>query len=982
MKRFFTSLKGLTLLAAALFAGSNADAQTTPVAMTPLNSQYYNADVILEGPIPTPATSYWYYASPRQLDTAFSKGTIASILSRYSLVSSNLYNTGLPVNGGPLTSVNTTFGNTPIYTLNPATSKNSMSLYGSISVDTLYFTDSTRIGDIFLLGAAGSESSSGIGSNGSATVTILFTDNTSQIVSGVSFPNYRDSSSSLPYAVTNIGRFNMNVNLTDGDNGLPRLFDIRVKLPFTNTTSPNVGQNNYTKRIRGIKVQKSGGDQISILGACIFDNPCLPTANVIPPAAPPTPPLTITSADTVKWNAVAGTAGYEYALVPYVTMPTPLPIVPPTGTVFSTTSDTFKTYPNGLSPDIPYVFFVRSKCSAGSPSTASVWNATSFRTPPCQTVSTAGMLTWATSTTQRIYFLWRKTNAPYAVVTPASNNNLGFEYIFDNTTTTTPTTNGTYVGPNDTIYNKGNLLTGTTYHLWVRNNCTGTSFSDWTHKTFPTQACPAAATTANITVLNNTPGTITLAYPGSTDSAVIGYQYALMPGSLTPGAADYAFTTDDTLTFNNLDPGQRYRFFVKCDCSNIQTLNPAISTVITNPFWDCDTSLNLSMNNLNMHGAELYWSSGSTNGTDPIQLYNISLTTTTNPANNYNPSLSVTLPNNAYFTTTTDTFFHPTNLAPNTSYCFFVRTQCDTVTWPPSTTIIYNRSAWKKICFTTPDTCVPPIIPTISNITTSSAHMEWNLYYGIDGYEYYIDQSPADPQSPPPAGSWPLITYNQVDPINLFSNTTYYFHLRTKCDATNYSPWTNTPFTTLPNCNTGTPSPALQTGSGIINPTATSAIFIWGAVPNATRYEVAVTTTATPPAVADDTITITTYNATGLTPNTDYYFHIKAKCSPNDSTTWASILFHTKPASSVSTLQSGVPILVYPNPVTEDLIIDIQDNPKGRIEVIDMTGKVLVSEDTKEQKTSINMKPFSKGVYMIKYFIDAQNVQIIRVQKI
>ena len=162
---------------------------------------------------------------------------------------------------------------------------------------------------------------------------------------------------------------------------------------------------------------------------------------------------------------------------------------------------------------------------------------------------------------------------------------------------------------------------------------------------------------------------------------------------------------------------------------------------------------------------------------------------------------------------------------------------------------------------------------------------------------------------------------------------------------------------------------------------ATSAVFNWQPFTDANSYDVAVTPTSATPALEDATVTIGTYTALNLTPNTDYYFHLKANCSPNDETSWTSIPFHTGLFSSVSAINNGVSVLVYPNPVNDNLTVDIQNNPKGTLQVIDLTGKVLFSTETKGQKNTIDMSGYASGMYLIKYFVDNGNMQMIRVQK-
>src|SRR5690606_28537597 len=118
----------------------------------------------------------------------------------------------------------------------------------------------------------------------------------------------------------------------------------------------------------------------------------------------------------------------------------------------------------------------------------------------------------------------------------------------------------------------------------------------------------------------------------------------------------------------------------------------------------------------------------------------------------------------------------------------------------------------------------------VTNVTTSTAEIRWNHYPGIYGYEYFVNTSPATPTF-----SGIPVNYNVYFPTNLNSGTTYYVHLRTRCDSANYSPWTVASFTTETKC-TAPATPA------ITNLTSNQASFSWSAVVTAASYEYAITT--------------------------------------------------------------------------------------------------------------------------------------------
>ena len=85
-----------------------------------------------------------------------------------------------------------------------------------------------------------------------------------------------------------------------------------------------------------------------------------------------------------------------------------------------------------------------------------------------------------------------------------------------------------------------------------------------------------------------------------------------------------------------------------------------------------------------------------------------------------------------------------------------------------------------------------------------------------------------------------------------------------------------------------------QTGLEVANITATSADTSWNNLSpsGALGYEYAVTTSATPPA-AGTAQTTTLHFATGLTPQTVYYLHVRASCASGTFGNWATISFTT-----------------------------------------------------------------------------------------
>ena len=83
--------------------------------------------------------------------------------------------------------------------------------------------------------------------------------------------------------------------------------------------------------------------------------------------------------------------------------------------------------------------------------------------------------------------------------------------------------------------------------------------------------------------------------------------------------------------------------------------------------------------------------------------------------------------------------------------------------------------------------------------------------------------------------------------------------------------------------------------------TSTTATLSWTAVTGASGYEYVLDNVATNPVGAGTPITAATYNATALTPYTQYYMHVRTNCNPGLST-WVTIPFTTLCANPVATI--------------------------------------------------------------------------------
>ncbi len=184
--------------------------------------------------------------------------------------------------------------------------------------------------------------------------------------------------------------------------------------------------------------------------------------------------------------------------------------------------------------------------------------------------------------------------------------------------------------------------------------------------------------------------------------------------------------------------------------------------------------------------------------------------------------------------------------------------------------------------------CFSPTNVAASNITTTSADISWSPVTGSMGYEYIVDQNSGSPSG---AGTSTTSTSHSIAGLSL--NTTYYIHVRNKCNAS-YSNWINQPFMTA-DAYCKPPANIL-----FYNVTSSSAGVLWSLMQTADHYEYYIDLAPTPPVYGTpgvQTTTGITANPGGLQPDTKYYFFVRSFClGGNDSSTWRVDSFVTKSA--------------------------------------------------------------------------------------
>lgn len=82
--------------------------------------------------------------------------------------------------------------------------------------------------------------------------------------------------------------------------------------------------------------------------------------------------------------------------------------------------------------------------------------------------------------------------------------------------------------------------------------------------------------------------------------------------------------------------------------------------------------------------------------------------------------------------------------------------------------------------------------------------------------------------------------------------------------------------------------------------------------------------------------------------------------------------------NEVSTTQSGIKL--YPNPNQGQFVVEFQNTTANSVEVSDLTGRILLSENAKSAKISVDLGNFANGVYYVKVN-SGEKAEVIKVVK-
>ncbi len=89
-----------------------------------------------------------------------------------------------------------------------------------------------------------------------------------------------------------------------------------------------------------------------------------------------------------------------------------------------------------------------------------------------------------------------------------------------------------------------------------------------------------------------------------------------------------------------------------------------------------------------------------------------------------------------------------------------------------------------------------------------------------------------------------------------------------------------------------------------------------------------------------------------------------------DNAKISAIKISNNAETTITTLELNNSISIYPNPAIDKLYFNSADKPISKIQLVDLTGKIIYSVKVKLQNGSIDLKGIDKGLYIVKLHVD------------
>jgi hypothetical protein len=481
-------------------------------------------------------------------------------------------------------------------------------------------------------------------------------------------------------------------------------------------------------------------------------------------------------------------------------------------------------------------------------------------------------------------------------------------------------------------------------------------------------ASPSGVTVSNIT---GTGATISwTAASGATGYTVT----ACIAGTTNCVTAN---TTSTSTTLTNLTGNTSYTVNVTATCS-AGTSTPA-TTNFTTLATSCGNPTGLTTSSVSSSGATLSW----TAVTGALS-YNIQYKTST--ATTWTTVTSVTASRIL------------TGLSASTTYNWQVQSVCNGI----SGTYV----AGTNFTTTAPPACSAPSGLSAGSISSSGATLTWTAVTGALSYNIQYKTSAA--------ASWTTVTSttNSRTLTGLTASTIYNWQVQTVCSGSTSTYTAGTNFTTLASTtctdayetnNTSTAAKTISINTdikGLINTGSDVDWFKFSTTSPNTYINVTLSTLPTDydlnlynsslssiigqslnPGTTSESIT---YNTTAAS---TYYLKIFPFTTSNYNASQCytlrvntrNVAYRLDAGGNIVPVVENKDISIYPNPVHEILNVNLKNNNRATISIIDINGKEALRQTTSSPNNRISLMNLSSGMYLIK--VSNENGQLITSQK-
>ena len=221
-------------------------------------------------------------------------------------------------------------------------------------------------------------------------------------------------------------------------------------------------------------------------------------------------------------------------------------------------------------------------------------------------------------------------------------------------------------------------------------------------------------------------------------------------------------------------------------------------------------------------------------------------------------------------------------------------------------------------------------------------------------------------------GAWTTVTventYHELSA--LLANTSYSWKVRALCDGL-WTSYSGEKIFITPNAGTACTSPGVLATSLI---TGTKATLTWNQIPAALQYQISYKKT-TDVTWTNIFTTANSFMLTGLSPLTNYEWKVKTQCAAGWKDFTSTSLFTTMTLKEEDEQQlSSTEIVIYPNPVQNELNIQLPADISGELNlvIIDLLGHVVAEQSIQTGGGSngiqLNISTIPTGVYLLTVY--------------